>query len=160
MDSARQLRENAERYLRLSRSVNSQSDIAWLESLADAANRSADRIEINESAGAAEQHVTGQAPHEVGHTEPVAFNAPGALSSREAEPASEVLADRRRPERRHDVNPVLIPLLREHSLSSLPNEPVAGGHDDLSASRGIIIWLLVSVVMWMPLAFWIISRGS
>jgi hypothetical protein len=144
MERARELRENAARYLRLSMNVNAAADVTWLEDLAAEATQGAERIEAEEAAGAACAGVA---------------EGSDALTNRDAETEPDTLTDRRRAGRRDDISPALISLLREDSITSVPGEPVIGGHDDLSASRGIIIWALTATAIWLSLVSWIVGHG-
>jgi hypothetical protein len=146
MERARELRENAARCLRLSASINVPTDVAWLEALAAEATQAAERLEAEEAAG-------------VIRAGPGTVQGIDALTHRGAELDPAALTDRRRAGRRDDVSPVLIPLLREASNRSVLDEPTAGGPDNLGASRGIIIWTLISAAVWLPLALWIVGRG-
>jgi hypothetical protein len=156
MERARQLRENAARCLRLSKTVNAPADGAWLEALAAEATQAAEWIETQEAAGGAAwppAYPLAEEPRSMARAEP------DAVPNRGAELEPDTLSDRRRTGRRDKVSPVLIPLLREDSIASLSGKPAADGPDDLSASRGIIIWALISAAMWLPLAGWIVGRG-
>jgi hypothetical protein len=163
MDRARELRENAARGLRLSDSVNAPADVACLKALAAEAIQSAERIEAEEAAaGVVEYGVRCSAEEHRGAARAGngAFEGSDAVTSREVKMEPDTLTDRRRTGRRDDVSPVLIPLLREDSITSIPtSEAAIGGPDDLRASRGIIIWVLVSVAIWVPLAYRFIGRG-
>jgi hypothetical protein len=160
MERARGLREKAARYLRLSRSINSPADVAWLEALAAEVTQDANRIEAEEAAGVAERYpvyrLADEPPGGVG-AGPVAREDSDALTKRDVEFELDEVPDRRRPGRRDEVSPVLIPLLREDSITSLPGEFRTVGHDDLSASRGVIIWTLISLSI-MLLVLWIVGR--
>ncbi len=140
MERARELRENAARCIRLSRSINSPADVAWLEDLAAEAAHAADRLEAEEPDIDAE--------------------ADPSWHLTSAHDSVRILEDRLFPDRRRsgrqDVSNVLIPLLRSESLSGLPVDPGDDGPDQLNASRGIIIWTLVSAIMWVPLLWWML----
>jgi hypothetical protein len=131
LERAATLRDKAARCRRLSQSINDPGDAAWLEALALAAIQDADRIEAEENVGAA---VGG----DVG--ERTKCNIAGEL---------EATPDRRRPERCAEVNPVLIPLLREEFNTSHPGDLATDGDDQLSASRGVIIWALISAALFL-----------
>ncbi len=146
MERARELRENAERCLRLSRSINSPADVAWLEELAAEASEAADRLEADKSAGSAGHYSSSQQVNVLGSDgSDVSGNPTG----------SGMFPDRRR-SGRSEVSPVLIPLLRSDSLANVPFDPADDGPDQLRASRGIFIWTLVSVVVWGPLLWWML----
>lgn len=156
MESARQLRDKAARYLMLSQTINAPSDIAWLEGLALEATQAAERIEAEDVVGVADGPVTSLL-----HDEPGAGAAGDSVTfaKRDVGLEASVIPDRRRPDRRDDVSPALIPLLREDSLSNLSNGAAAATQDDLSASRGIVIWALISAAAWVPLVVWIVVRS-
>ena len=65
---------------------------------------------------------------------------------RQAEMEPDVWHDRRRLGREDDVRPDLIPLLR----GTLPytKDMDEEDHDQLAASRGVVIWASVSVAAW------------
>ena len=78
-----------------------------------------------------------------------------AAESRHADLKPDTSTDRRRPGRRDEVNPALIPLLREESNEGLPLERADDGFDSLRGSRGIIIWTLVAAAGWVSFGLWI-----
>ena len=71
--------------------------------------------------------------------------------------------DRRRPGRVERVSPELIPLLRKEQRDAIPvNDPPveAEGEDQLSAARGILVGLGLSVPLWVGIAYvvrWILD---
>jgi hypothetical protein len=161
MTRVHELRENAERCLRLSKSINVAADVAWLEGLAAESTQAAERIEAEEVASAAEQcpmrRSAEESPYMVRFGD-VALDGSDALLDRNIVLTADESPDRRRPGRRDEVRPDLIPFLREDFLSGLPAEPTPDGPDHLKASRGIIIWALISVALWLPLTLWIVGR--
>jgi hypothetical protein len=161
MERACELRENATRYLRLSRSIHLPADVAWLEALAADALQAAEQIEAEEAAGVGERYPARRIAEElrgVARTGLGSFEGSDALTNRGAELEPDTLTDRRRPGRRGKVSPALIPLMREDPLPSFTGEPGDDGPDQLNASRGIIIWALISAVVWVPLALLVIDR--
>lgn len=73
-------------------------------------------------------------------------------------PPTGAALDRRRPKRRNDVSPELIPLLRATgSHGVLPPEGVDDS-DPLAVSRGIARALLISAIAWplIGLAVWVL----
>jgi hypothetical protein len=70
----------------------------------------------------------------------------GHLIDREAEAEPDVRRDRRRPGRQDDVSPDLVPLLR----ATFPyiEDEAEEDRDQLAASRGIVIWTLLTVAAW------------
>lgn len=153
MGQARELRDNAARCLRLSRSIDCADDIAWLQALAAEATQAADQIETDETASLAERHPSGGLVDEFGS--PGAFEASNAALNGNARSAPDMFPDRRRPGRR-EVSSVLIPLLRKGHITGLPADPAVDGRDQLSASRGIVIWTLISALVWAPLLWWVL----
>jgi hypothetical protein len=71
---------------------------------------------------------------------------------RSAELEPDTAIDRRRAGRRNDFSADLIPLLRD-ALRGVPEED----RDQLDPARGIVVWLLVSIMLWL-LAAWLIFR--
>lgn len=67
----------------------------------------------------------------------------GRQLDREAELEVGTAPDRRRSGRINDVSPELIPLLRGTSTDQDAKDP-----DQLSASRSIAVWVLISVALW------------
>jgi hypothetical protein len=61
--------------------------------------------------------------------------------------------DRRRQGRRNDVNPVLIPLLREAVANGFSDPWTDEEPDQLSTARGVIVGLLLSTIIWIPIGF-------
>jgi hypothetical protein len=157
LEPAPHLRENAARCLRLSKSVNSPGDIAFLEALAAKFIHEAEQREAAEA---------GTAGHVVSATSDGARdvsprydpNLPAVRSSvpisRDTKPAY-VSSDRRRPGRRDNVSPALTPLLREESSQRLPVESADDRSDNLRSARGIIIWVVVSAAIWLLLLLWV-----
>jgi hypothetical protein len=135
MEQTRELRENAARCLRLSRSIHSPEDVAFLEAL------SAEAIEEAEQREAAEAvRLEGRYPSV--RSAEVVINRSGG--------------DRRRAGRQDDVNSMLIPLMREGSLGRLRGELIDDEPDQLRSARGIVLWLLISVAMWVSLLWWVL----
>ena len=153
MGQARELRDSATRCLRLSRSTESPDDAAWLKALAAEATQAADQIEAGETADLAKWHPSWQFGEK--------FDGLGALEGFDAttdqdpKPGVKPLWDRRR-SGRQDVSSVLIPLLRDEHLAGLRVDPTAERCDQLSASRGIIIWTLISATVWVPLLWFVL----
>jgi hypothetical protein len=156
MERARELRENAARCLRLSKTINAPADVAWLETFAAESTRAAEWMEAKEAAGVVDQYA---ARWSVEGSPGVARAEADALPNRGARLEPDTLPDRRRPGRRDDVSPVLIPLLRGDSITSLSGNPAADEPVDLGASRGVIIWALISVAVWASLVSWMIFGG-
>jgi hypothetical protein len=71
----------------------------------------------------------------------------------ELEPAA--VPDRRRPGRRDNVSPTLIPLLREDSLDHLRDHLIDSEPDQLRPIRAIIFWVLLFGVLWAILLWWV-----
>jgi two-component system CheB/CheR fusion protein len=93
MERARGLRENAARCLRLSRSINSPADVAWLEALAAEATQGAERIEAEEAAAAAERYpirLIAAEPDGVARAAPGTFGGSGDLCHCRNDPAPSV----------------------------------------------------------------------
>jgi hypothetical protein len=155
MERAHELREKATRCLRLSGSINCPADVTWLETLAAEATQAAERLEAEHAARVAGRHPSNQFVEESrGEPRggPATFEGPDAFTYRDAELASDTFPDRRRAGRRDDVSSVLIPLLREDSITALPGEAA----DQLRAPRGVIIWTLISAAAWAPLLWWVL----
>jgi hypothetical protein len=164
VEAAHQLREKAACCLRLAKSINTPSDIAFLEALAGKFIQEAEQREVAEAGTAG--HVVFAASNESRARDLSSLpdpNLPVPISfvpnSRDTEPQAYASSDRRRPGRRNDASPVLIPLLREESIESLVGEPDDDSADNLRGSRGIIIWTLVSAAIWLPLLWWIGGLG-
>jgi hypothetical protein len=144
---------------RLSR--NLVDDVAFLEALATALNQKADEIEATEAAlGRAGRGYVASAtsaalrPPEIPppHDPNYDMRPLVAKIGRGVEPLADAPPDRRRSGRQTEVSPVLIPLLREDSKTSdLPCHPADDRQDQLRASRGIIIWTLISAIVWLSL---------
>jgi hypothetical protein len=73
---------------------------------------------------------------------------------RDAELEADIAPARRRSGRAEEVSAALIPLLRGTAASDLHEEP-----DQLSGSRGVIGWMLISVAFWVVLvaAIWLLT---
>jgi hypothetical protein len=138
-----ELRERAARCLELSRSNLPRDDVAFLKALAAALIQDAERTEAAETARLAGQY---SGSHWADWLARRKTNMPTGLDTS---------TDRRRPERQDDVSPALIPLLREETIESLSFEPADESFDNLSGSRGIIIWVLVSAATWLSLGLWV-----
>ncbi len=152
MGQARALRDSATRCLRLSRSIECPDDVAWLTALAAGATQAADQIEADETVGLAKWHSSCQMDGQFAR--PGSFEDFDATTDRDAKPGPYTLWNRRR-SGRQDVNSVLIPLLRDEHLAGLPGDP-ADRCDQLSASRGIVIWTMISAAVWAPLLWWVL----
>jgi hypothetical protein len=156
MERARELREYAARCLRVSRNVNVPADVAWLEALAAQATQAVEWIETKEAADGAAwppAYPLAEEPRGMAPADSDMILNRGAVLERHT------LPDRRRAGSQDDASPVLIPLLREDGIASLSGTPANEGTDDLNATRGIIIWALISAAMWLVLAWWIAGRG-
>jgi hypothetical protein len=136
MERGRELRENASRCLRLSKSINFPSDIALLEALAAQATKEAEQIEAVEAVRSDERQ-------DCRTTE--------ALANRDAELNVDTTPDRRRVGRQDDFSPMLIPLMREESLERLFVEPIDDEPVQLRAFGGIFIWALIAAAVWAAL---------
>jgi hypothetical protein len=157
MEQARELRENAIRFLRLSKSVNSPNDVALLETLAAQATEKAERIEAEEAASAAERSpVDRSAAGGASGADFAVSERPEVLTNRDAELELDTLSERRRPGRRVDVSPVLISLMREDSLGGLSDEPTDDEPAQLRPPRGIVIWSVISAAMLALLSWWVL----
>jgi hypothetical protein len=71
----------------------------------------------------------------------------------ELEPAT--ARDRRRPGRRDDVSPTLIPLLREDFSAQLRDHLIDEEPDQLRSSRGVVLWALISAALLALLLWWV-----
>ena len=73
-------------------------------------------------------------------------------------PPIDTALDRRRPKRRNDVSPELIPLLRVTGSDGVLLPEGVDGSDPLAVSRGIGRALLISAMAWplIGLAVWIL----
>ena len=70
----------------------------------------------------------------------------------EIESAEALLADRRRPGRRPDISPQLIPLLRG-TLEPIPEQEIDPDEpDQLQAARGLVFGTVISAVLWGGIA--------
>jgi hypothetical protein len=152
MEQTRGLRENAARYSRLSRSINSPDVVALLEAMAAQATEEAERMEAKEAASVAER---GPVYRLAARGAPAAGSAvserSGVLTNRDAELEPDRLSGRRA-----DVSPMLISLLHEDSLGGLSGQPSDGETNQLGSPRGIVIWLFISAVMWALLVWWVL----
>lgn len=62
---------------------------------------------------------------------------------------ADTATDRRRPGRRNDVSPNLIPLLRRAARERFSLPWITEDHpDQLSAARGLLIAMLIGAVVW------------
>jgi hypothetical protein len=127
-----------------SKSSPSLDDVAFLETLAAALTRDAEQSESAEA-----DLLTGQ------HTASRSAVAARAAENRLSDLELDTSTDRRRPGRRDDVDPALIPLLREETIESLPFEGADKSFDNLRASHGVIIWVLVSAATWISMGLWV-----
>jgi hypothetical protein len=73
-----------------------------------------------------------------------------------AEPESARAPDRRRPGRRDDVSPALLPLLREDLSVQLRDHLIDEEPDQLRSFRGIMLWVLVSAASLALLLWWVV----
>ena len=74
--------------------------------------------------------------------------------------------NRRRPGRREDVAPALIPLLRHHAPLGVDDleapdlrAPTSHGRDfvdDLSTARGVITGILIAALLWITIALFLL----
>jgi hypothetical protein len=142
-----ELRGRAAGCLELSRSNLPRDDVAFLKALAAALIQDAEQTEAAETARLAGQHADS---HWVDW-----------LTRRKNKMATalDASADHRRPGHQDDVSPALIPLLREETIESLSFEPADDSFDNLSGSRGIIIWVLVSAATWLSIGLWVALGG-
>jgi hypothetical protein len=143
MEPSIELRESAARCLRLSRSKRSNlplDDVAFLETLAVALIRHAEQSESAETACLAGRYAASQsaaAAHLAADVVPVppgqnfAVAHPSVSINRHDELELDTSTDRRRPRRRDDVNPALIPLLREESIDGRHFEAADDSFDNL-----------------------------
>jgi hypothetical protein len=143
MEPSIERRERAARCLELSRSNLPPDDVAFLETLAAALIQDAERSEHAETVQLAGRYANSQSAV-----------VARAAESRHADLKPDTSTDRRRPGRRDEVNPALIPLLREESNEGLPLERADDGFDSLRGSRGIIIWTLVAAAGWVSFGLW------
>jgi hypothetical protein len=144
---------------RLSR--NLVDDVAFLEALAAALNQKADQIEVAEAArGTAGRGYVASAtsgplrPSEMSPPHDPNYDMRSLIAKiiRDIEPLADAPPDRRRTVPQNEVSPVLIPLLREDSMASdVAGHPADDRQDQLRASRGIIIWTLISAIVWLSL---------
>lgn len=73
--------------------------------------------------------------------------------------AESAATDRRRPGRRENISPELIPILRTSEMGPLLDGEVEE-HDQLSGMRGIFAGLALSVPIWVGVAYigrWLLS---
>jgi hypothetical protein len=75
---------------------------------------------------------------------------------RGAEPESARAPDRRRPGRRDDVSPALLPLLREDLSAQLREHLIDEEPDQLRSFRGIMLWVLISAALLALLLWWVV----
>lgn len=133
-------------------------DVAFLAALAAALNQEADRIEAcvgtaGDRRASTATSGTARAPAMSPANDSNYDMGPLiAEIGRNIEPLADAPADRRRLGRLKDINPGLIPLLRGDAMASeLPEDRCDDEPDQLRTSRGIIIWTLISAVVWLAL---------